>query len=92
MAQRVVRMPMTKARRALGALVRGVHVDGDVVVLEKDGIPVAGLVDIDVLEDYLDASDPELREHIRQSMEDYRAGRTRPLRDVLEEIEAEEPE
>ncbi len=85
-------MPMTKARRTLGALVRGVHVDGDVVVLEKDGIPVAGLVDIDVLEDYLDASDPELREHIRQSMEDYRAGRTRPLRDVLEEIEAEEPE
>jgi hypothetical protein len=50
-----------------------------------------GSMSIDVLEDYLEAADPELRAHIRQSMEDYRAGRTRPLRDVLEELKAEEP-
>ncbi len=85
MANRVLRMPMTKARINLGSLVRGVHVDGDVVVLEKDGIPVAGLVDIDALEDYLEARDPALRRRIRASMKDYRAGRGRPARKILKD-------
>ena len=86
MAQRVVRMPMTKARVNLGSVVRSVHVDGDVVVLEKDGIPVAGLVDIDALDDYLEARDPALRQRIRRSMKAHRSGRTRPVREFLEEL------
>jgi antitoxin (DNA-binding transcriptional repressor) of toxin-antitoxin stability system len=85
-AQRVVRMPMTKARINLGSVVRGVHVDGDVVVLEKDGIPVAGLVDIDALEDYLETRDPALRRRMRESMKAHRSGRTRPVRELLEEL------
>jgi len=89
MAIRVLRMPMTKARTQLGALVRGVHVDGDVVVLEKDGIPVAGLLDIDAIEDYLEAHDPELRKRLRASMRAYRSGRGRPARQFLEELKAE---
>ncbi len=80
MAVKVIRMPMTKARINLGALVRGVHVRGDVVVLEKDGIPVAGLVDIDALEDIIETNDPRMKRKIRASMRDYRAGRTRPAR------------
>jgi antitoxin (DNA-binding transcriptional repressor) of toxin-antitoxin stability system len=92
MAMRVIRMPMTKARINLGALVRGVHVEGDVVVLEKDGIPVAGLVDIDALEDFLEVHDPKLRRKIRASMKAYRAGRTRPLTEFIAELQAEERE
>jgi len=53
MATKVLRIPMTKTRTQLGTLVRDVHVESAVVVLEKDGIPVAGLLDIDVVEDYL---------------------------------------
>jgi PHD/YefM family antitoxin component YafN of YafNO toxin-antitoxin module len=82
-------MPMTRARTQLGALVRGVHVDGDVVVLEKDGIPVAGLVDIDALEDYLETNDPALRRRIRESMKAHRSGRTRPVRQFLAELKSE---
>ncbi len=89
MSIRVLRMPMTKARTQLGALVRGVHVDGDVVVLEKDGIPVAGLLDIDAIEDYLEAHDPELRKRLRASMKEYRSGRGRPAREFLDELKAE---
>lgn len=89
MASRVLRMPMTRARTQLGALVRGVHVDGDVVVLEKDGIPVAGLVDIDALEDYLETNDPALRRRIRESMKAHRSGRTRPVRQFLAELKSE---
>jgi len=90
MATRVVRMPMTKARTQLGSLVRAVHVDGDVVVLEKDGIPVAGLVDIDALEDYLEARDPAMRRRMRASMKAHRSGRTRPVREFLAELKSEE--
>lgn len=89
MANRVLRMPMTKARTQLGSLVRGVHVDGDVVVLEKDGIPVAGLIDIDALDDYLETADPALRRRIRASMKAYRSGRGRPAREFLDELKAE---
>jgi len=90
MAHRVLRMPMTKARIQLGSLVRGVNVEGDVVVLEKDGIPVAGLIGIDVLDDYLESRDPVLHRRIRASIKAYRSGRTRPVREFLEELKAEE--
>jgi len=89
MAHRVLRVPMTKARTHLGSLVRAVNVEGDVVVLEKDGIPVAGLVDIDVLEDYLESRDPALRRRMRESMKAYRSGRARPVREFLDELKAE---
>ena len=86
MAMKVIRMAMTKARINLGALVRGVHVRGDVVVLEKDGIPVAGLVDIDALEDFLETHDPKMQRKIRASMKGYRAGKARPVREFLEQL------
>jgi len=89
-ANRVLRMAMTKARTQLGSLVRGVHVDGDVVVLEKDGIPVAGLIDIDALDDYLESTDPALRRRMRASMKAHRSGRTRPVREFLRELDARE--
>lgn len=89
MAKRVLRMPMTKARTNLGSLVRSVHVEGDVVVLEKDGIPVAGLVGIDALDDYLETTDPALRRRIRASMKAHRSGRGRPAREFLDELKAE---
>jgi len=88
-AKRVLRMPMTKARTNLGSLVRSVHVEGDVVVLEKDGIPVAGLVGIDALDDYLETTDPALRRRIRASMKAHRSGRGRPAREFLDELKAE---
>jgi len=91
MANRVLRMPMTKARTQLGSLVRGVRVEGDVVVLEKDGIPVAGLIDIDVLDDYLETTDPALRRRLRASIKAHRSGRTRPVREFLEKMKADEP-
>lgn len=50
-------MPISKARVNLGAVVRGVREHADVVVLEKDGIPVASIVGVDVIEDLRDALD-----------------------------------
>ena len=50
-------IPISKARVNLGAVVAGVREKGDVVVLEKDGIPVASIVGVDVVEDLRDALD-----------------------------------
>lgn len=71
-------LPLTKARVNLGAVIRRVHLDKEYIILEKDGIPVAGLMNIDEFEDYLELQDPKARANIRKSSEEFRAGKARP--------------
>jgi len=85
----VYRIPITKARINLGLLARRVRVNKEYFILEKDGIPVVGLMDPDELADYLELQDPKVREHIRKSNEDYLAGRSRPAEEFLAELRAE---
>lgn len=80
------RIPITKARINLGQLVRRVHVNKEYFILEKDGIPVAGLMDAEELEDYLELRSPAIHEHIRTSHEEYRAGKARPAGTFLAEV------
>ena len=75
----VTTIPITKARINLGALVKRVHLNKEYFILEKDGIPIAGMMDIDEFEDYLELQDPKVRAHIRKSNEEYLAGKSRPL-------------
>src|SRR2546425_2634073 len=82
----VHRLPITKARINLGALVKRVHLNKEYVILEKDGIPIAGLMDIDEFEDYLELKDPKIREHIRKSHQEYLAGKSRPAEEFLAEL------
>ncbi len=82
-------IPITKARINLGALVKRVHLIKEYFILEKDGIPVAGLMDADELEDYLELRDPKIREHIRKSNEEYLAGKSRPIEEFLAELKAD---
>ena len=79
-------LPITKARINLGQVVRRVHLNKEYVILEKDGIPVAGLMDADELEDYLELRDPKMKRIIAQSARDVRAGRTRPASALLDEF------
>lgn len=85
----VKRLPLTQARVNLGTLVKRVHLDKEYVILEKDGIPLAGLMDIDEFEDYLELQDPKVREHIRRSNEEYLAGRSRLADEFLKELRQE---
>jgi hypothetical protein len=84
----VTSIPITKARTNLGALVKRVRLNKEYFILEKDGIPIAGLMDIDEFEDYLELKDPKIREHIRKSYEDYLAGKSRPAEEFLAELRA----
>jgi prevent-host-death family protein len=71
----VNRLPVTKARINLGALIRRVHNNKEHFILEKNGIPVAAILDVDEYEDYLDARDPEIKRQIREGQVEYRLGK-----------------
>ena len=80
-------LPITKVRINLGAVVKQVHLNKEYVILEKDGIPIAGLMDIDEFEVYLELQDPKVREHIQKSNEEYLAGKSRPARELFAELQ-----
>ena len=50
---RVERIPMTKARTMIGQLVNRVHVDKQRIVLEKSGMPIVAIIDIEEFKQYL---------------------------------------
>jgi hypothetical protein len=82
----VNRIPITKARINLGQLAKRAHLNNEYFILEKDGIPVIGIMDADEMEDYLELRDPKVKAQIRQSNRDISAGRTRPAGDVLQRL------
>jgi antitoxin (DNA-binding transcriptional repressor) of toxin-antitoxin stability system len=82
----VHRIPITRARINLGQVVRRVHVYREYFILEKDGIPVAGIMSADELEDHLDLKNPGLKKHIQKGNQDYRRGKARNVNDFLAEL------
>src|SRR5213082_1432444 len=84
MAKTIHRMPITKARINLGQVVRRAHVNREYFILEKDGIPVAGIMSADELEDYLELKNPEVQRAVAESNADIKAGRTKPAEALLE--------
>ena len=85
-AATITRIPITKARVNLGAVVKRAHLQGEYFILEKDGIPIAGLLAADELEDYLELRDPNMKRRIAASRKDFEAGRTRDAWRLLEEL------
>jgi prevent-host-death family protein len=87
---RVSRIPLSVVRRNLSALIERVHTGKEYLILEKDGLPVAVLMDIDEFEDYLELQDPEVNAIIAEGRGDYLAGKSRPAEELLRELEEEE--
>ena len=85
----VQRLPLTQARNTLGSMVKRVHLTKNYVILEKDGIPLAGVMDIDEFEDYLELRDPTAWADIRRSTAEHRAGKSRPAEEFLKELREE---
>ena len=63
----VSRLPITKARINLGQIARRAHNGNEYFILEKDGIPVIGIMAADELEDYLELRDPKVKSSIAAS-------------------------
>ena len=83
---RLQRLPVTQARAKLGGLVSRVRRNKEYLILEQNGVPVAGVMDIDEFEDYLELRDPRVRTHIRQSSAEYLAGKSRPAEEFVAEL------
>jgi hypothetical protein len=82
-ATMVSRMPITKARINLGQLAKRAHLNNEYFILEKDGIPIIGIMDADEMEDYLELQDPTVKDFIAKSHKEYLAGRGRPAEELL---------
>jgi antitoxin (DNA-binding transcriptional repressor) of toxin-antitoxin stability system len=82
----VSRLPITKARINLGQIARRAHNGKEYFILEKDGIPVIGIMAADELEDYLELRDRKVKALISASTRDRAAGKTRPAAKLLAEL------
>lgn len=82
----ISRLPITKARINLGQIARRAHNGNEYFILEKDGIPVIGIMSADELEDYLELRDPKVKAAIAASRKDRSDGKTRPASKLLTEL------
>ncbi len=82
----VHRVDVAEARNNLGTLVRRVRHDRDCFILEEDGVPVAGILNFEEMEDYLELQDRSLRRQIRAGYASYRRGKARNGQQFLEQI------
>ena len=80
------RIPITKARINLGQIAKRAHNNNEYFILEKDGIPVIGIMAADELEDYLELRNPKVKNAIASSRKDYAAGKSRPAGKLLAEL------
>lgn len=82
----VHRIPLTRARINLGQVVRRAHVNREYFILEKDGIPVVGIMHVDDLEDYLELRDPTLKKQIGKSNAEYHRGKARAATKFISDL------
>lgn len=84
---RVVHVPLTQARSSLGTIVNEVNRSGEYVVIERGGLPVAVIMDIDEFEDYLDLHDPAVGERIAMASREHHAGKSSPAGGLLSRLQ-----
>lgn len=82
----VHRIAITKARINLGQIVRRAYINKERFILEKDGIPVAGLIGMDELDDLMEVNDPEIQKQIAKGYEEYLAGKTSDAREFMADL------
>jgi len=83
----VQRVSLAKARSNLDLVLRGIRTRKHYVLLEERGVPVAGLMDPDELEDYLDTRDPKMQRQIARGYDEYLEGKTRPAQEFLASLD-----
>lgn len=79
----VTYIPITKARVNLGGLVQKVVLNKEYFVLEKSGIPVAGIIDIEEFEDLLEMQSANVKNNIEKGYKEYKKGKTKLLNSFL---------
>lgn len=86
----VQHLPLTQFRQHVGEVLNRVNREKHYVVVERGGLPVAAIMDIDEFEDYLEVREAEAGKDIAISRADIAAGRVRSADLLLAELEAED--
>ncbi len=84
-------IPITKARINLGQVVRRTHLNRECFVLEKDGIPVAGIINVDDMTDWLEQQNPGMCTQIAEGYAEYQKGDTTPLDAFITDVRKKSP-
>ena len=84
-------IPITKARINLGQVVRRTYLNRECFVLEKDGIPVAGIINVDDMADWLEQQDPSMRTQIAEGYAEYQKGDTTSLDEFITDVRKKSP-
>lgn len=84
-------IPITKARINLGQVVRRAHLNRECFVLEKDGIPVAGIINVDEMEDWLEQQNPGICTQIAEGYAEYQKGDTTSLDEFITDVRKKSP-
>jgi len=83
-------MPLTEARKGLSKIVDEVAAIHEHVTITRQGKPAAVVMSADEFESWQETleimSDPEAVAAIKRGMRDVKAGRTRPLEEVLKRL------
>jgi antitoxin (DNA-binding transcriptional repressor) of toxin-antitoxin stability system len=82
-------LPLTEVRNNLGRVIRRANINKEMFILEKGGIPVAALMNIDDLEDYIELQDPKMKKQISEGFREYLEGKARPVEELLAELKKE---
>jgi prevent-host-death family protein len=59
---------------------------GDIVLVKRRGKPDAALIDSDLLEDYIAATNPRIIKKITKARAEVTSGKTVPFDDVFQEV------
>ena len=82
-ARVIHRVSIDNAQTRLGRVALRVRARNEYAILEKDGVPLAGVVAMDEFEDYLELQDPGLKQQIAEGYAEYLRGEAQPVRDFL---------
>ena len=84
----IQRIPITKARPDLRKVARQVHNKQGYIILEENGKPIAGVMDIAEMEDYLELQDPKLKRQIEEGYQAYLRGKCKDANELLQELKS----
>jgi hypothetical protein len=82
-ARIIHRIPIEAGEARLGRMAQRLHARKEYAILEKDGVPLAGVVSMDEFEDLMELHDADIKRQIAEGYAEYRRGEAQPVREFL---------
>jgi hypothetical protein len=88
--RKVQLLPISKARMSFGSVIQRAHQNRELFVIEKGGVPMAAVMGLDDLDDFLDMFDEDLKAQIAEGWAEYKRGELKKTgQEFLDELRGE---